>query len=89
MSIEEVQNMEELFLKSKDIREVDVTLLGNKYTIIQIVTLLSYIRNAIQNNKQCKLEVNIGNNIENREFEFLVNNSKVDDLIIKDSMEIN
>ena len=89
MSNEDIKNMEELFQKSQDIREVDVSLLGNKYTIIQIITLLSYIRNAIQNNTKCKIEVNIGNNVNNREFEFLVNNSKVDDLVIKESIEIN
>jgi hypothetical protein len=89
MSNEDIKNMEELFQKSQDIREVDVSLLGNKYTIIQIITLLSYIRNAIQNNNKCKIEINIGNNVNNREFEFLVNNSKVDDLVIKESIEIN
>lgn len=88
-SVEDVKNMEELFLKTQDIREVDVSFLGNRYTIVQIITLLSYIRNAIKNNKKCKIEVNIGNNVSNRDFEFLVNQSNVDDLITKDSIEIN
>jgi hypothetical protein len=88
-NIEDIKNMEELFRKTQDVREVDVSFLGNKYTIIQVITLLSYIRNAIKNNKKCKIEVNIGNNVSNRDFEFLVNDVNVDDLITKDSIEIN
>lgn len=89
MSFEDVKNLEDVFLKSQDNRETDVTFLGNKYTIIQIVTLLSYIRNAIKNNEKKTIEVTIGNNVSNRDFEFLVNDEKTDDMIIKDKIEIN
>jgi hypothetical protein len=89
MSFEDVKNLEDAFLKSQDNRETDVTFLGNKYTIIQIVTLLSYIRNAIKNNEKKTIEVTIGNNVSNRDFEFLVNDEKTDDMIIKDKIEIN
>lgn len=89
MSFEDVKNLEDAFLKSQDNRKTDVTFLGNKYTIIQIVTLLSYIRNAIKNNEKKTIEVTIGNNVSNRDFEFLVNDEKTDDMIIKDKIEIN
>lgn len=81
--------MEDNFKKSQDIRDVDISFLGNKYTIIQIVTLLSYIRHAIKNNQKCSINVNIGNNVNDREFEFLINGAVCDDLITKDSIDIN
>ncbi len=89
MSIDDVKNLEDAFMRSQDNRETDVTLLGNKYTIIQIVTLLSYIRNAIGNNERKTIEVSIGNNVSNRDFEFLVNNQKTDDMNVKEKIEIN
>lgn len=89
MSIDDVKNLENAFMRSQDNRETDVTLLGNKYTIIQVVTLLSYIRNAIRNNEKKTIEVSIGNNVSNRDFEFLVNNQKTDDMNVKEKIEIN
>ena len=89
MSIDDVKNLENSFMRSQDNRETDVTLLGNKYTIIQVVTLLSYIRNAIRNNEKKTIEVSIGNNVSNRDFEFLVNNQKTDDMNVKEKIEIN
>lgn len=89
MSIDDMKNLENAFMRSQDNRETDVTLLGNKYTIIQVVTLLSYIRNAIRNNEKKTIEVSIGNNVSNRDFEFLVNNQKTDDMNVKEKIEIN
>lgn len=86
---EDIQILREAFSKSQDNRETDITLLGNKYTIIQIVTLLSYIRNAIQNNEQKTIEVTIGKNVSDRDFEFLVNNEKPDNMNAQDKIEIN
>ena len=48
---EDIKKMAEEFAKSDKARETDITIFGNKDTIVQIVTLLAYIRNAINENK--------------------------------------
>lgn len=88
MTDDEVK-MYEQFLQSSNNRQSEISVFGNRNTIIQVVTLLSYIRHAIRNNLQCDINVSIGKNVSNREFEFTVNNEKTDDLITKESIEIN
>jgi len=89
MSDFEDKKLAELRESTKDDVEVDLTLFGNKYTLIQVVTLISYIRNAIQNNRECNINVEIGRNVSDRKFEFLVNNQRADNLIPKEKIEIN
>ena len=86
---EDIKKMAEEFAKSDKARETDITIFGNKDTIVQIVTLLAYIRNAINENKKCDINVSVGKNINAGKIDFIVNNDRVDDLIMKETIEIN
>ena len=47
------------------------------------------IRNAINENKKCDINVSVGKNINAGKIDFIVNNDRVDDLIAKETVEIN
>lgn len=92
MSNEDIERYQNAFANSQKYGPnplTEVKLLGDRNIRIQIVTLLSYIRNSLMNKKPIDIKVSIGKNIDNGEFEFLVNDSKTDDLIAKDFIEIN
>lgn len=88
MDSENNQNGNDLRNTQDDV-EIDLTLFGNKYTLIQVITLMSYIRNVIRSNKPRTITLEIGKNVTDRTFEFLVNDQVADNLIPKDKVEIN
>lgn len=81
--------LSEKYTKSLNSRETDLTFFGDKTTIVNIITLLSYIRHAIQNHEDAEIKVNLGKTRDDAEFEFTVNNMKATDLITKNEIEIN
>jgi len=85
----EVDNLAQAFDKSNRMRTAEVTMIGDRNVIVQVITILSYLRNAIQSGQPHDIKVEINKNVLNGDFEFLVNNSKTADLIAKEKCEIN
>jgi hypothetical protein len=81
--------LQEEFRKSERNVDIPLTLFGNKKTIVGIVSLLGYIRNAINSNKTTKISLEIGNTIENDKFDFLLDGETVPDMKIVDIVQIN
>lgn len=81
--------LQEEFRKSERNVDIPLTLFGNKKTIVGIVSLLGYIRNAINSNKTTKISLEIGNTIENDKFDFLLDGETVPDMKIVDTVQIN
>lgn len=81
--------LQEEFRKSERNVDIPLTLFGNKKTIVGIVSLLGYIRNAINSNKTAKISLEIGNTIENDKFDFLLDGETVPDMKIVDIVQIN
>jgi hypothetical protein len=79
----------EQFTKSMNLRETDLTFFGDRATIVNVVTLLSYIRHAVMNHEDSEITVKIGKTRGDAEFEFTVNNMKTGDLITKNELEIS
>lgn len=73
----------------KDIVDSDVTLIGDKSTICQVVQLLAYIRHAIQNNFQTEIKLKVGYKIANGTFMFAVNGLEIPDYRTQEEIEIN
>lgn len=73
----------------KDVADSDVTLIGDKPTICQVVQLLAYIRHAIQNNMKTQINVKIGHKIANGTFMFAVNGLEIPDYRTQPDIEIN
>ena len=69
--------------------ETDVKLIGNQETIVQIVALLSYIRNLINTSTEGDIKISVGKNINSNYFAFSVNNQEIADLKAKTSININ
>lgn len=88
MSEEEIKMME-AFIKSRNTRTAEISLMGNRNTIVQIVSLLSQIRTVLKNNQSQEIKVVIGKNIQDTDFDFLVNNSRTDNMVPRDTVEIN
>ena len=83
------KRLEEEFRKSERTVDIPVTLFGNKNTIIGIVSLLGYIRNAINSNRNVKLTLEIGKTIENDRFDFLLDGETVPDMKVVENVQIN
>ena len=81
--------MMEAFIKSRNTRTAEISLMGNRNTIVQIVSLLSQIRTVLKNNQSQEIKVVIGKNIQDTDFDFLVNNSRTDNMVPRDTVEIN
>ena len=86
---EEDMKMMEAFIKSRNTRTAEISLMGNRNTIVQIVSLLSQIRTVLKNNQSQEIKVVIGKNIQDTDFDFLVNNSRTDNMVPRDTVEIN
>lgn len=83
------KRLEEEFRKSERNVDIPLTLFGNKSTIVGIVSLIGYIRNAINTNKTAKITVEIGKTIENDKFDFLLDGETVPDMKIVENVQIN
>lgn len=75
--------------RSRNSRESEVALFGDRNILIQVVMLLAYIRDAIQKNEPAEIKVEIGKSIKNGEFDFLLDNERVADVRMVESIQIN
>lgn len=66
-----------------------VRLIGDKYTICQVIELLAYIRHAIKNDMQCEINLKIGHKIAGGQFMFDVNQLEIPDYKTQSTFEIN
>lgn len=89
MEEEYQRKLAEEFAKSERNIDIPLTLFGTKNTIVGIVSLLGYIRNAINSNKEAKITLTIGKTIENDRFDFLLNDETVPDMKIVENVQIN
>ena len=69
--------------------ETDIKLIGNQETIVQVIALLSYIRNLLNNSAEGDIKVSVGKNINSNYFAFSVNNQEIADLKAKTAININ
>lgn len=83
------KRLEEEFRKSERNVDIPLTLFGNKATIVGIVSLLGYIRSAINSNKTTTMTLEIGKTIENDRFDFLLDGETVPDMKPVEKVEIN
>lgn len=81
--------LEEEFRRSERNVDIPLTLFGNKNTIVGIVSLLGYIRNAINSNKETKITLVVGKTIENDRFDFLLDGETVPDMKVVENVQIN
>ena len=81
--------LEAEFRKSERNVDIPLTLFGNKNTIVGIVSLLGYIRNAINSNKEAKITLVVGKTIENDRFDFLLDGETVPDMKVVENVQIN
>lgn len=81
--------LEEEFRRSERNVDVPLTLFGNKNTIVGVVSLLGYIRNAINSNNETKITLEIGKTIENDRFDFLLDGETVPDMKVVENVQIN
>jgi hypothetical protein len=89
MELEYIKKINEEFKKSDRNIDIPLTLFGNKNTLIGIVYVLGYIRNAINSSTSKKLTIEIGKTIENDRFEFLLNGEIVPDMKFIENVQIN
>lgn len=69
--------------------ESNIKVIGDKSTVCEVVQLLAYIRYAIKNKQQIKIEVNVGSKVNSDFFGFQVNDQEIKDYIAQSYIEIN
>ena len=89
MEEEYVKKLNDEFAKSERTVDVPLTLFGSKNTIVGIVSLLGYIRNAINSNSHTTISIEIGKTIENDRFDFLLDGDVVPDMKAVEKVQIN
>ena len=89
MEPEYIKKINEEFKKSDRNIDIPLTLFGNKNTLIGVVSILGYIRNAINSNSNKKLTIEIGKTIENDRFDFLLNGELVPEMKFVENVQIN
>lgn len=72
-----------------NLTDSEVKLIGDFTTICQIVKLLAYIRNTINNDEQTEITVKVGGKMSGRKLLFDVNGTEVPDVISQKYIEIN
>ena len=89
MDAEYQKRLESEFRKSDRSVDIPLTLFGNKNTIAGVVSLLGYIRSAINSNKEANITLEIGKTVENDRFDFLLDGEIVPDMKIVEHVQIN
>lgn len=69
--------------------ETEIKLVGDLSTIREIVILLSYIRNILDEGRSQDIVVSVGKNIKTEGFGMAVNNMEIPDIKSKDTATIN
>ena len=89
MTEEEKKLVMDRMERSRNSRESEVRLFGDRNVLIQVIMLLAYVRDAIRRNEPSEIKVEIGKSIQNGEFDFLLDNERVDDVRMAESIQIN
>ena len=89
MTEEEKKLVMDRMERSRNSRESEVRLVGDRNVLIQVIMLLAYVRDAIRRNEPSEIKVEIGKSIQNGEFDFLLDNERVDDVRMAESIQIN
>ena len=82
------ENIEKKTIQSKLV-ESSIKVIGDKSTVCEVIQLLAYIRHAIKNKEQIKIEVNVGSKVNSDFFVFQVNEQEIKDYISQEYIEIN
>ena len=82
------ENIEKKTIQSKLV-ESSIKVIGDKSTVCEVIQLLAYIRHAIKNKEQIKIEVNVGSKVNSDFFGFQVNEQEIKDYISQEYIEIN
>lgn len=82
------ENIEKKTIQSKLV-ESSIKVIGDKSTVCEVIQLLAYIRHAIKNKQQIKIEVNVGSKVNSDFFGFQVNEQEIKDYISQEYIEIN
>lgn len=89
MNEEDFKMYKEALRRSHDSREVDIWMLGDRSTILDVVLLLQYVRHAVMTGQPTDINVRIGHNVGGKKFDFTVNEELPDDMIPKNTIDIN
>ena len=89
MTEEEKKLVMDRMERSRNSRESEVRLFGDRNVLIQVIMLLAYVRDAIRRNEPSEIKVEIGESIQSGEFDFLLDNERVDDVRMAESIQIN
>lgn len=80
-------------MKSKDSKIIDpkdinIHIISERSTLKEIITLLAYIRSAINSGRKHNIMINIGHNKKTK-FSFSVNDEEIPNYVVKDELTIN
>ena len=85
----ETEDEEKDFQPLKSRYASDITMVGDLSTIREVVILLSFIRNIIDEGREADISVKVGHNIKSGSFNFALNNQEVPDIRAKEQISIN
>ncbi len=83
------EDNEEDFQPLKSRYASDITMVGDLSTIREVVILLSFIRNIIDEGREADISVKVGHNIKSGSFNFALNNQEVPDIRAREQISIN
>ena len=89
MTEEEKKLVLERMERSKNYRESEVVLFGDRNILIQVGMLLGYIRDAIRRNEPAEITVEIGKSLRNGNFNFTLDNEEVPDIRMVEKIQIS
>lgn len=83
------KKMAEEFRRADRTVDVPLTMFGNRNTLTGIVSLLGYIRSAINSNEEARIVVTVGKTVKNDRFDFLLDGEVVPDMKVVNNVQIN
>lgn len=83
------RKMAEEFRRADRTVDVPLTMFGNRNTLTGIVSLLGYIRSAINSNEEVSIVVSVGKTVKNDRFDFLLDGEVVPDMKVVNNVQIN
>ena len=89
MTESDYKEYQEALSRSKNTVVSEVKLLGDRNTIISLVTLLQWIRHAVNSKEKSEIKLKINHNVVGKNFDFLLNGEVTNDMINKEEFDIN
>ena len=75
-------------INARKLVETDIKLVGDEIITGQIVLLLAYIRDALNNSNGSDIKISVGKNIHVDNFDFSVNDQEIPLVKAKNNLEI-